>query len=110
MLYILNISTKLPKLKYSYKDGDYLKFLKNNLHPNDLEELMDTIVDKRNDMLFYKRTFTHDECLTTYIFDDNKSRTDVLNFLETFFGDKNIDTEFESIEENMTVKEYIFLK
>jgi len=110
MLYILNISTKLPKLKYSYKDGDYLKFLKNNLHPNDLDELMDTIVDKRDDMLFYKRTFTKCECLTTYIFNDNKSRTDVLKFLKTFFVDKDIETEFEIIEENMSVKEYIFLR
>lgn len=110
MLHILNISMELPRLNYSYKDGDYLNYLKNNLHAVDLKNLMDTIVENRSNMLFYKRTFTNDECLTTYIFDNDTTRNTVLEFLKDFFNNRHIKVEFNTTEENMTVKQYIFLK
>lgn len=110
MLYILDISTELPKLNYTYKDGDYLKYLKNQFTSSDLNKLMDTIVDSRKDMLFYKRTFTKSECLTTYIFKDDLSRHSVLNFIKEFYSDKNIPQKYTVSDIDMSVKEYIFLK
>lgn len=110
MLYILDITTELPKLNFTYKDGDYLKYLKNQFDPNDLNILMDTIVDYRKDMLFYKRTFTNSECTTTYIFKDEISRRSILNFVKEFYSDKNIPQKYAVSNFDMSVKEYIFLR
>lgn len=110
MLYILDIHTKLPKLNYNYRDGDYLNFLRNELSRDSLNELMNTIIDFRKHMCFYKRIFSNDSCITQYIFENKNNREDTLNYIKDFYSTTNIEQTYNQYQEDMTIKDYIFYK
>lgn len=110
MLYVLKARTILPKLNYVYRDGDYLNYLRKHLSRDDFIKIDNDIKQLRQTHIkFYRRIYTTDTCITEYIFETSENRSDVLKVLQKNFDDK-IDISYTSSEENMSIKDYIFLQ
>lgn len=104
------IKVELPKLPYSYQDGDYHKFLKTTLSPDNYNLLLSHIKNlRKNKIKFYRRFYDRSSCTTEYMALSDADRAEIKDVIINFLNDVGIPVSYAESEYNETIKEYIFL-
>jgi len=111
LIYIITALIQLPKLKTTYKDGDYLKFLRSSLSGSSYNELVLDIKDLRKDCVdYYSRNYTTTSCSTEYITNSSDKRNKIKSVLQKHLTTDIFDITYEQQDLDLTIKEYIFLQ
>lgn len=110
MLYVLEVIIPLPVSFRIYKDGDYFNYLKQSLSESEFS-LMENKIKKlrETEIKIFNRTYTRESCTALYVSETEQDRETVINTIREVLG-KSFNVVFKSYEENMSLKQYIFLK
>lgn len=98
-------------MRATYKDGDYLKFLRMSLSGSDYNELVIDIKYLRENCIeYYSREYTRSSCETEYITYTVEKRDEIRSVLEKHLTPDMFEISYEQEDLDFTIKEYIFLQ
>lgn len=111
MIYILKVNLELPKLNYVYRDGDYLKYLRNTLGIDEFK-LLDTEIKKlrKDNIRYFSRVYSKSSCENEYITFEDEDRKIIKATIEKFFNNERFKVAFIEEDKDYSIKEYIFLQ